>query len=324
MYPRGAFISLVAPLDNDGAIVRPFVEELAQVLESFASSYEIILVDDFSHDDTVDQVEELLACQPHLRLIRLSRRFGADIAIAAGLHSAIGDCVVVMLPNCDPVEAVPDLVELVDSGHGVVTGTARRLPGEGRLHRWLRSWFFWYCRQILHLSIPEHATRFQAFSRKAVTAITRIHANTVQFPAVASTVGYDSTTFPYQQICRTMKAARRPLLYYLQRAAAITVSNSVHPLRFVSYLGGMAGLLNLVYVFYVLLVNLIKEQVAEGWTTISLQVSAMFFFVFLILIVVCEYLGYVLEETKDRPLYHVLEERNGSLVRSFSERRNVV
>jgi hypothetical protein len=102
------------------------------------------------------------------------------------------------------------------------------------------------------------------------------------------------------------------------------VLNSISPLRLVSYLGIAAGLFNLLYALYVVGVNLFSSHVAEGWTTLSLQMSAMFFFVFLILVTACEYVGRTLEEAQDRPVYHVLEERNGSEVLKLSDQRNVL
>src|SRR5438105_2405397 len=94
----------------------------------------------------------------------------------------------------------------------------------------------------------------------------------------------------------------------------IIVTNSTHPLRFVSWLGLFGGTLNVLYVGYVAAIYLFKKDVAAGWTTLSLQTAGMFFFVFLILVILSEYIGRILEESKERPLYYVLEERNSSVL----------
>src|SRR4029079_11477985 len=95
-------VSVVAPLQDDGPVLRAFVAEVVAVLRAHYAHYEVVLVDDYSNDGTLGAVEELLRGCPCLRLIRLSRRFGADAAITAGLDAAIGDHVVVMRPQTDP------------------------------------------------------------------------------------------------------------------------------------------------------------------------------------------------------------------------------
>ena len=97
-----------------------------------------------------------------------------------------------------------------------------------------------------------------------------------------------------------------------------------YPWRLVTCLAACASLLNVLYMVYVMAVNLVKRQVAEGWTTLSLQVSVMFLFLFTTLVVIAEYLAHTLEETKDRPLYHVAEEKGGPTALRDESKRNVV
>src|SRR5438105_4640367 len=105
------FVSVVAPLSNDGSIAKPFIADVMGVLQSHYTNYELVLVDDGSTDDTVGAVSELLTQYPCIRLIRLSRQFGTEIAFSAGLDTAIGDFIITMTPNSDPPLMIPDLVE---------------------------------------------------------------------------------------------------------------------------------------------------------------------------------------------------------------------
>jgi hypothetical protein len=106
-------------------------------------------------------------------------------------------------------------------------------------------------------------------------------------------------------------------------AVGIVVSNSTHPLRVVTWLGLVASGLNMIYMLYVVAIYLFKHSVAEGWATLSLQISGMFFCLFLFMSVLCEYIGRIVSEVRTRPLYHMLEERNSSVVIAHEERRNV-
>ena len=116
----------------------------------------------------------------------------------------------------------------------------------------------------------------------------------------------------------------RGWLDVFDQGMAFVVLSSISPLRLVSYLGIVAGSLNLLYVVYVIAVNLVRDHVAEGWTTLSVQMSAMFFMVFLILVMISEYVGRTLEEAGDRPIYDVLEERNSSELLPLHDRRNIL
>ena len=322
MSEQGCFVSVVAVLADAEAFVEDFVRECGAVLRAHYRDYELILVDDGSTDATAAIVDALLHEELSLRLIRLARRFGPDVALTAGLDSAIGDCIVLMEAEGDPPAEVPALVRLVRSGRGVVTGVSPRRQGEPRWRRLLRRGFYRLCNRRLGIGYPAHATRFQAFSRLAATAVARVRHKAPQFPVLAWRVGYGSATHRYRQAARP--GGRKPGLFEkIDRALSILALNSLSPLRLVSRIGIVAGLLNLLYALYVAGVNVFRSHVAEGWTTLSLQISSMFFLVFLILVVVCEYVGHTLEETQDRPPYHVLEERNSSEILPLDRQRNV-
>jgi glycosyltransferase involved in cell wall biosynthesis len=323
MSEKRGFVSVVVAVADAGRYVEDFVRECVGVLESHFRDHELILVDDASADDTVARVDGLLKGLPSLRLIRLARRFGPDVALTAGLDSAIGDYIVLMQAECDPPAEIPAMVRLAQSGCGIVTGVARHRPRERFWRRLLRSCFYHYCNRVLGLQYPRFATRFQVLGRPAATAATCIRPKCPQFPVLASQVGYESKTYRYRQVARPGPANHLGLRDKVDRGLSIMVLNSISPLRLVSYLGITAGLLNLAYACYVVVVNLLRKHVAEGWTTLSLQMTSMFFFIFLIQVVVCEYVGRILEETKDRPLYHVLEERNGSEVLVLQQQRNI-
>jgi hypothetical protein len=316
-------VSVVAPLQDDGAVLRAFVVEVLDVLRAHYAHYELVLVDDASTDGTTGVVEGLLRTCPCLRLIRLSRRFGADVAITAGLDAAIGDFVAVMKPSSDPPGEIPAMVRAVAADGGIVLGTSAREAGRGPVVLLGRTAFFWAIRRVLPWSPPPDATGFCVLSRTAVNAITRIKSKYRHLGFLSCAVGSVVTRHPYRQIARSPRRRLRPLHEAIDEAISAFVTNSFVPLRLVSYIGAFAGLLNLAYVVYILLVNLIKRQVAEGWTTLSLQISAMFFFVFLNLAIISEYVAHIMRESLDRPLYHVLDERASTVQVTDPERRNV-
>jgi dolichol-phosphate mannosyltransferase len=318
------FVSVVAPLYNDEAIVEDFITEVTDVLSSRYSNYELVLVDDGSTDKTINTVELLLKRTECTRLIILSRNYGEEIAISAGLDSAIGDFVVVMLPDSDPPQLIPEMVSLGRSGNGVVFGVLKNYQDQPWWSRVGSDLFHWYCERALNLNFPKYSTQFKVLSRQAVNAITQIRDRYRYIRIFTSFVGYSNITIEYEPKHRSGKPRQRGFLESVNLAIDIVVANSKHPLRFVTMLGLLASILNLMYIGYIILVNIFKRNVMEGWTTSSLQNAGMFFFILLILTVISEYIGRILEETKDRPLYYVIDEKTSSVMLSSPEIRNVV
>jgi hypothetical protein len=137
-------------------------------------------------------------------------------------------------------------------------------------------------------------------------------------------VGYAIETFSYEPIDRGLRPPERSLIQSITLAIDLSVAWGRRPLRVFSAFCLVASLANLAYAAYAIVIYLFKNQVAEGWTTLSLEISLMFFLLFVLLAVLSEYIGHILVEVKDRPLYHVAEEHTSLIAIPNADRRNVV
>jgi dolichol-phosphate mannosyltransferase len=317
------FVSVVAPLHNNGDILGEFVEDTLVMLRSAFSNYEILLVDDYSIDTTEKMIQSLLNEYECLRYLRLSREYGTEMAISAGLDLAIGDFTVVLMPNTDPPKEVPRLIEAARSGDDVLVGVQQDRGNDSVLVRMGASIFYWYCKKFLNISLPKNSTEFCVLSRQAVNAITQIKEKYQYLRIFSSRVGYRVEQFTYAPICRNGRNRVRKLGEAVRMALNVAISNSKHPLRFVTWLGVVASGINFLYGVYVVFVYLLKSHTAEGWTTTSLQGSVMFFFVFLILAIIAEYVGRIFDESKNRPLYYAFQEKNSTVQIANEQRRNI-
>lgn len=318
------FVSVVVPLYNDAGIIERVVRETTDVLKSNFENYELILIDDGSIDNTVEIARPLLREIESIRIMRLSRHFGVEIALTAGLESAIGDFVVTMLPSSDPPALIPSLVDLSLSSRGIVVGIDKEWRRRGFRRRAAGRLFHLLCERVLGIEIPEHATRYWVLPRQAVNAVIQIKDKFRHLRALAPYIGFQTTTLEYIPINRRGNRIRTPFLDDLEDAVNIIVGTTTRPLRIISLLGLVASLLNILYIGYILAIAIFKERVAEGWITLSFQNAVMFFLIFSILTVVTEYMGRILSETKERPLYYVREELNSSVGIANQDRRNVV
>lgn len=324
MSMADCYVSVVAPLQDDADIVDAFVDETMAMLRENFTNYELVLVDDGSRDDTVERVSRLLVTHDCIRLLRLSRRFGQEIAISAGLESVIGDYVVVMLPESDPPAAVPEMVRQSREGAAIVFGIRRKRPYEPW---WLRagaSFFYWSVNRVLGLNMPKNSTHFRVMSRQAVNAIIQVRDRMRYLRTLSGFVGYRNQAFEYVPEYRRETPRRKSFWKAVNLAISIVVSNSTRPLRLVSWLGLAVAAFNVLYMAYIVAIYLFKDQVAEGWVTQSMQMSLMFFFIAVILTTLAEYLGRLLGEVRERPLYYVMEEQNSSVLLADPARRNVV
>jgi glycosyltransferase involved in cell wall biosynthesis len=316
-------VSVVAYLCNDADLLRDFVDRTTAVLQASCDHFELILIDDHSTDQTQQFVGALLERYPGLRFIRLARRSGEEVAAAAGLDAAIGDYVVLMRARFDPPEAIADIIDQVMREGGTVLGVTRTPPNQSWLFRACRRLFYRTAGLLLRTRIPADSTGFCVLARAVVNTIERTRSKSRHLRLLACTLGYPVTLYRYEPTRSTPMPRRRTLLDAFQDALRILVSSSQTPLRLVSALGILAGSLNLCYVLYVLAIYFFKKEVAPGWVTLSLQLAAMFFFVFLILVSLSEYVVQILTESQDNPLYHVESDRTSTVTAGVG-RRNVL
>jgi glycosyltransferase involved in cell wall biosynthesis len=308
--PIETLVSIIAPLAAEGGdTVEAFVDETVRVLRDRVTHYEIILVDDGTTDDSAPRARSLLAKHDFLRLLTLSRHFGEETAIAAGLDVAIGDFIIVMLPNMDPPSLIPEFLELA---RGAGTG------GEGvdivygvRLHRknepfWYRvgaNAFYWLINDVLKAELPEDSTQFRCMTRRVVNAITQIGDRDRYLRVLTSYVGFKKQSLSYAPINRNGRPTVRPKGEAVGLARALIIDHTSAPLRLAAWLGFAAGGVMLA----------IRPSIG----------SAQFVVVMFVLALLAEYVSGMLRRLRSRPTYYVSEEQNSSVLLR-EERKNVV
>lgn len=318
------FVSVVAVLRSYARFLPSFVDEVYRILESHYSNFELVLVDNGSRDETPRIVRELLQSRKCIRYLRLSRRQSAEMAVMAGLDAAIGDYVVTLHPEFDPPGELPAMVEECRAGIDVVFGVAPFPKPPSMLYRALRWGFYRFAKIALGIEPFRVNSVYRCMSRAAVNALTRVRRRKRFFGQLASEIGLSVTAHEYEFISRSGKRPRVNLRRAARTAASMAVNHSAAPMRLVSLLGLAGSFLSLVYSTYVVGIYLTKDDVMPGWTTLSLQMSGLFFLVFVMLTLIGEHLGRLLEESVDRPLYHVREEQSSSVMLSDLARKNVM
>lgn len=324
MTRADVFVSVVAVLRSYARFLPGFVDEVCRTLDARYTNYELVLVDNGSRDETPAVVRGLLRRNKCVRYLRLSRRMKAETATVAGLDATIGDYVVTLHPEFDPPTEIPAMVDACRAGADVVIGSAPFPTPPGLLYRLLRWGFVRSARLLLKMDPAHGGTGFRVMSRAAVNALTRVRQRRRFFELLASDIGLSTATHEYRFVSRSGKVPRVNVRRSVRTAASMALNHSLAPLRLVSVFGLAGSGFSLMYSLYVVGVYLFKPDVMPGWTTISLQTSGLFFLVFVMLTLIGEHLGRLLDESVDRPLYHVREEESSSVMLADLARRNVM
>jgi len=317
-------ISIVVPLDRDGAILEDFVTELDRELSKSHRFWEILLVDDGSTDGTPAVVQPLLKRIERIRYLRLSRSFGREVALSAGIESAIGDYVVTIDPRMDPVAVIAPMIEACRRSGGIVHGVAGNPPARSAPREWAGALFRRYCRKHLGVEIKRGVGDLRAMSRQAVNALLQVREQSRYLRVLTLTLGYQHDFFPYEVVPRPGYPRATAMGREIATAIDLLAANTRHPLRLVTAVGLLGAIVNLLYAAYVVAIFLMKPTVAEGWTTLSLQLSGMFFCLCLILAVLSEYVGSILGEVRSRPLYFISQEANSSVLLEDTVQSSIV
>ncbi len=323
MTRADVLVSAVAVLRDHAAVLPAFVAELSAVLDAHFTNYEILLIDNGSTDGTGDVLRPLLARHRCLRYLRLTRPTDDETAVLAGFDAAIGDYVATLHPDHDPPAELPAMIESCRAGNDLVLGVDRQPPRPGFAYRALRSAFHALAGKLVRFDPVTGTSVFRVLSRQAVNALVKVRLRKRHFALVAADVGLTTAAHPFERISRSGRQSSHSLFRSLRLGLSVLVHNSLVPLRIASVLGLLGSALSLLYSFYVVGVYLFKQDVMPGWTTLSLAVSGLFGLAFLMLALMGEYIGRVLEESSARPLYHLRDEVS-SAVMLAETRRNVL
>jgi len=302
------FVSTVAVLPDAAPWAERFIREAQEAMARHFADYELVLIDNASNGGRAGEMDRLLDEVPRIRYLRLASPVAEETAMAAGLENAIGDFIVLLDPAVDPCDMiVTGVMKAREKGEVVIGVSLDRRPLWRRLTG--KAFRFLFAR-LLHYRIPERATAFRALSRQALNAVLatgRFHHGL--FFRI-SRAGYPSVELPYHGAPRDGGSGRERFSRLVRRSLKMIVFNSTLPLRYLSLAGLAGSLFAFLVAIYALAVNLIKQDVVEGWTTTNLFLSLQFFLVFLILSFFGEYLARLLDERGDRQSYSVAVDKS--------------
>lgn len=306
-------ISVLLVAHNDRVAVESALPTVHNLLKEKYRQFEFVCIDNGSSDGTQQFLLESIGRLSNLRYVRLTRPHPAEVAVACALDQAVGDVAVTFDPVTDAPESLPLLIEAALSGVIAVAQRDRHLT----LVRSLAARIFYFVAQrALGFELRPDEGNQRAYPRSVLSALTRIKNRRRNLRYYSALVGFPQRLV---EVPHGSGVRQESLLQALSRSFELLFNNSVRPLRWTAGLGVLAALGNVVYLGYILLIALFKKNVAEGWLTQSFTMTSMFLILFVMMAVLAEYVGGILEEVQERPLYFVEFERDGEVTIGSNE-----
>ncbi len=297
-------ISVVVPCFNEGEVIAQCHARLTEVLRGIAAWYEIVYVDDGSRDETLAQLLRLYSSDLNVTVVELSRNFGHQSAVSAGLEAAQGEVVVVIDADLqDPPEVIPSMLEKWKEGYEVVYGVRDARAGESGFKVWTAKLFYRLIGSLSDVKIPADAGDFRLLDRKAVDAIKQMPERHRLLRGMCSWIGFRQYGLRYARAPRAAGKTKYPFRKMLNLALDGIASFSALPLRFVSVIGFLSAFLSLVGIVYALVVRLFTHTWVAGWAISFVGMLFLGGLQMMSLGVLGEYVGRIYSETKQRPLY---------------------
>jgi polyisoprenyl-phosphate glycosyltransferase len=300
--------SIVVPAFNEERNLWLLHARTAAVMRGLGEPWELILVNDGSHDGTLEVMQALRDLDPHVAIVDLSRNFGKEIATTAGLDHARGEAVIVVDADLqDPPELIPEMVAAWHRGFDSVYAQRRYRHGETWLKRATAAAFYRVLQRSTSVPVPRNTGDFRLMSRRVVNALATVRERHRFMKGLFAWVGYSSCAISYDRQPR--HAGRTAWNYWKLWNFAVEgiTSFTTLPLRAATYLGLLVGLCSTVFLLQLLVRTLIFGNEVPGYPSLMAVVLFLGAAQLVTLGIIGEYLGRVFDEVKQRPLYLVAQ-----------------
>ena len=320
MNKHSLFLSIVCVLQNKESECKEIINNISKVITNLTDDYEIIVVDNSSKDKTIKILEELTcgnAAVKNLQVFSLTNEVDKNIASWAGVENSLGDYVITLDPEKDDINFIPKIIEktVPDIDILFVNNNFKLKYNVFDNSLILLNKFF--LRFIPKTKINFKGSEFRMISRKVINFIFNYPKPHIVFSNLASITGFKKLQIEYNYEFKRIK--KNKTILNINNSVIDIIKRNHFPIRLASILMLLSSFLNLLYVFYIALVYIFKSNIEEGWTTLSLQLSGMFFLISIVLFIICEYLYNLNNSTNDGPLFHIGQEFKSDQNKNFDK-----
>jgi hypothetical protein len=305
-YP--IFLSVVIFVRNQANEIESLLTDASNLLSNLVCDYELIVVDKASEDDS-NTIYQKLTCEsglPNIQVYALTREVDDDTASWVGLENALGDFVAVIDPQTDSIKFLPDMLDRAVSGADIVFATNKKKTAQTLAYRLAYVVFNRIYQSFGGFRLSDEAPHYRILSKRVVNFLLQHSQPALAYRQLPAMGGFSRAKLKYSHSPKP--APKKRLFENIDRGMRLLISTTRAPMRLVTSLSLFGAIANLIYSIYVVVVVFLKEDVADGWASLSLQQSGMFFLISLVLLVLGEYILTMARLSNEGPLYHIGQE----------------
>lgn len=308
-------LSIVVPCYNEAENIPILYQKLVHVLIGMQCDYEILFIDDGSIDASISVLKKISRKDPSVHIVELSRNFGHQAAICAGLDCAAGDAVITMDADLQhPPDLIPEMVKQWNEGYDIVYTIRRDPPDLAPLKRWTSRVFYWLINMVVQEKIPKNAADFRLLDRKVVEEFRRLPERTKFIRGLVSWIGFRQYAMTYEAAKRNAGTTKYNFLKMVRFALDGITSFSAFPLHIATFAGLVISFLSFFYLLYVVGIKLFTADAVPGWASVTVAVLFLGGVQLICLGIIGGYLNRVYIEVKNRPVY-VIRSTHGKYTR---------
>ena len=302
-------LTVIVPVYNEEQVLPLCYERLARVADDLKGfNWEFLFIDDGSQDESLSCLRRIAENDDRVAFIRLSRNFGKEAALSAGIDFADGDAVIIIDADLqDPPEIIPQMVALWKEGYDTIYGQRTERHGESIIKRITASYFYRVMGLVGRVSIPKDTGDFRLLSRRSILALRKLPESNRFMKGLFAWIGYRQIALPYEREPRHAGETKYNYWRLWNFALDGITSFTTLPLKCASYLGIILAVGSFAYGIYIVLSTLLYGDPVPGFPTLMTVILFLGGVQFLFLGILGEYLGRMFDETKRRPLYFVDE-----------------
>jgi glycosyltransferase involved in cell wall biosynthesis len=301
-------LSVVAPVYNEDGTVGEFFSRVCSALDGLP--FELILVNDGSTDGSALVLDEIAAHDPRVRVVHLSRNFGHQTALTAGLDHATGDAVVMLDADLqDPPELIPTMLDHWRAGCDVVYAVREHREGESRFKLSTARWFYRLFDKLAQVELQHNSGDFRLLDRRALNALLAMRERNRFLRGMTVWVGYTQAAVPYHRDPRYAGETKYTLSKMLRFSLDAISSFSHRPLQLATLLGFMISTLAFIAIPIVVVLRILGSYL-PGFSALTIVVLLLGGIELIAIGIIGEYVGRIYDEVKGRPLYLVRARRN--------------
>jgi dolichol-phosphate mannosyltransferase len=306
--------SIIAPIFNESGNIPELYRRIRDVMDSTSETWEMILIDDGSMDDSAELIRRFAAEDNRVKPVLFARNFGHQIAVTAGLDYSRGDAVVIIDSDLqDPPEVILDMIAKWKEGYEVVYAVRAEREGESWFKLFTANLFYRLITSITDVKIPLDAGDFRLIDRKVVNVLNQMREKHRFLRGMSSWVGFRQTGVPYRRAARQVGETKYPFRKMFRLAINAVTSFSYFPLQLATYIGFIAAGISILSIPIVIAIRLWGAATPLlGQTTTLIAVLFLGGAQLISLGILGEYIGRLYDEAKGRPLYIVREAPNES------------